>query len=103
MRVALFRIEREIHGILSLPLRFQPVEGSFPQRLHETRSLSATDPRDKVFGRLGLIPDRGPWLKLVDHSMGCEKVYTEVTQCFVENEKSLRFWSAVQHGSAGHC
>lgn len=59
MRVAPFQISG-LPGIHSFPPRFQPVEGSFLQRLHETRALNAIDPRDKVFGLLGLIPDREP-------------------------------------------
>lgn len=97
MRVAPFRLDRVIPGILSLPPRFQPVEGSFLQRLHETRSLNATDPRDKVFGLLGLIPDRDPWVRLVDYAMQPGEIFTSVAQCFVENERSLRFLSAVHH------
>jgi hypothetical protein len=53
MRVAPFRIDRIIPGILVLPPRFQPVEGTFLQRLHETRPLKAKAPRDKCLALSG--------------------------------------------------
>ncbi|KAK4451144.1 heterokaryon incompatibility protein-domain-containing protein, partial [Podospora aff. communis PSN243] len=95
MRVAPYRIDRIVPGILALPPRFQPVEGSLLQRLHETRPLKATDRRDKVFGLLGLIPDREPWIRLVDYGVRAETIFTSVAKCFVDHERSLRFLSAV--------
>ena len=95
IRAAPYRINRAIPGILSLPPRFQPVKGSFLQRLHKTRMLQATIPSDKVFSLLSLIPDRNPWVRLMDYSIPTSVVFTAVAKCFVDHERSLRFLSAV--------
>ncbi|KAK0633832.1 heterokaryon incompatibility protein-domain-containing protein [Immersiella caudata] len=102
MRAAPYQIDRVIPGILALPPRFQPVEGSFLQRLHETRPLKATMPSDKVFGLLGLIPDRDPWIQLVDYAMPTARVFSAVAKCFVDHERSLRFLSAVHPDPFGY-
>jgi hypothetical protein len=66
--------------------------------LHETRSSDATDPRDKVFALLGMLPDqeRSTYLGLIDYSASIEYIYQNTACDILLDTGSLRFLSAVQ-------
>lgn len=55
------------------------------------RNRLATDPRDKVYGLLGLLPPRSPSLSVVcDYSRSVAETFTSLTVDLIAHEKGLR-------------
>ena len=83
-------------GILNYPSGFTPTSGgdSLLQLLYDNRNAMASDPRDKVFGVLGLMEDNSPYLSLIDYELSCEKAYMQVAIGLWTESCSLRLLSA---------
>ena len=77
--------------------------GSLLNLLLSSRRHQATDPRDKVYGLLGLVQDvfeqylRHPLIK-PDHNKTTEMVYMETALSIMVKECSLRIIQATYHG-----
>ncbi|KAF4627443.1 hypothetical protein G7Y89_g10712 [Cudoniella acicularis] len=78
-----------------------PGHRPFVNLLHQSFNLLCTNPRDKIYGVLGLASDIRPGELLPDYSLSCQKVYHAVTifciqkysslevLCYVRNPKEL--------------
>ena len=53
------------------------------------RRTSATDPRDKIFGLLGLASDGPDFNHLVNYSKSAEEVYQDYARAFVERGQGI--------------
>jgi hypothetical protein len=83
-------------SILSLPLHInQPVENMY-QMLAQTRSVQATDARDKVFALFGLLEDYTQTGLEPDYSLSWEEVYTQTTEYLILKSGSLDLLAAAQ-------
>lgn len=83
-------------GILRYASGFVPSKGALLNLLHETRTALATDPRDKIFGLLGLVPAEEGWGSLVDYNRTVWEVYRDIGARIIEQSKSLRLLSAIE-------
>ena len=86
----------QLPGVLSFNSGFQLVRGTLLNHLYQTRNSLATDPRDKIIGLLGLIPDEESWNMLIDYNASVEVIYLGAACLFGSEEKSLRILSAVE-------
>lgn len=68
---------------------------SLLQQLHDTRRSRATDPRDKIYGLIGLLSPEDKASVFVDYRKSVENVYQYVATAIILREKSLRILSAV--------
>ncbi|KAI5464360.1 heterokaryon incompatibility protein-domain-containing protein [Mariannaea sp. PMI_226] len=80
-----------------------PQKLSFLHLLAITRQFGATDPRDRIYGILGLAttdadPDSGDLYIKPDYSIPTDEVYRQLAYKVLETDKSLRLLSCVQHG-----
>lgn len=89
-------------GILRYPSGFTPSSGgdSLLQALHDNSGAEATDPRDKIFGILGLMDDSSPYLGMVDYRSTVEEVYTQAAVLLINQSRSLRLLSAASHSKS---
>lgn len=83
-------------GILNYSSGFTPTSGgdSLLQLLYDNRNAIASDPRDKVFGILGLMEDNSPYLSLIRYDLSCEEAYTQAASNLWTESCSLRLLSA---------
>jgi hypothetical protein len=87
------------HGKLDLdPLKF-----SFSSLLALTRQYEATDPRDRIFGLLGIPtidsdPDNGEFFMEPDYSLSALEVHRNLAYKVLKLANSLSLLSSVQHG-----
>ncbi|KAH6884401.1 heterokaryon incompatibility protein-domain-containing protein [Thelonectria olida] len=75
----------------------------FLHLLAMTRQFGATDPRDRIYGLLGLATtdselDNGLLYVQPDYSLSLEDVYRQLAYRVIGTDKSLRLLSCVQHG-----
>jgi hypothetical protein len=68
---------------------------SLLQQLHDTRLSRATDPRDKVYGLIGLLSPEDKLSVMVDYTQSIDIVYKYVASSIMSREKSLKVLSAV--------
>lgn len=55
--------------------------------------VGVSDPRDQVFGLLGLLPEGGQRSAIVvDHTKTIEEVYIEATRAIIEHEQTVDFF-----------
>lgn len=76
---------------------------SFLQWLGMTRHYECTDPRDRVYGLLGLPtsdadPDNGHLFLDPDYDLSVDQVYRMAARTIIEKSNNLNLLSAVQHG-----
>ncbi|KAJ4288879.1 hypothetical protein N0V88_007212 [Collariella sp. IMI 366227] len=67
--------------------------------LYDTWIFNSTDPRDKIYGILGMVDPklRAEWE--IDYSSPAEKAYALTTRCVIEDSRSLKILSCVQDAS----
>ena len=65
------------------------------QQLHDTRLSRATDPRDKVYGLIGLLSPEDKLSVIIDYTQSIDIVYKYVASSIMSREKSLKVLSAV--------
>ncbi|KAL2068966.1 hypothetical protein VTL71DRAFT_15304 [Oculimacula yallundae] len=106
-------IDAGFFGHISLPYRIgchrSGSNASFRvplnQIIRDTRPTIATDPRDKIFGLLGLAVEaegnHDMRLK-ADYSKSLERVYRDTSRFLIETERSLQILSAVCWVSDSH-
>lgn len=58
--------------------------------LELTGSFDATNPRDKIYGFLGLLNDGIPAEIIVDYSQTAYAVYSQATRCAIKQDKNLK-------------
>lgn len=89
-------LDYDLPGILNYPSGFTPTSGgdSLLQLLYDNRNAFCTDPRDKVFGILGLMEDNSPYLRLIDYHLSVQEVYTQTAANLITDSQSLRLLSA---------
>jgi hypothetical protein len=71
-----------------------------PDLLHYTRNLSCSDPRDRIYGLLGLCDKSDPLSKAVaellpDYSRSVEELFTDVACLFLHHASSLELLTQV--------
>jgi hypothetical protein len=81
----------------------QPLKLSFFRLLGLTRQFESSDPRDRIFGLLGLPttdtnPDSGKLFITPDYNMSLEDVYRKLALKVRDTEGGLQLLSSVQHG-----
>lgn len=69
--------------------------------LHDNRGAGATDPRDLIFGVLGLLDPSSHDIQ-VDYSMTTESVYNSVALSIIHQSDSLSILSAAGCGNTNH-
>lgn len=84
---------KSLPGVLKYSPGFTPSNNyeSFLQMLYNNRGAGATDPRDLIFGILGLLSSHDI---RVDYSRRTEDIYTDVTFMIICASSSLRILSA---------
>ncbi|KAF4637478.1 hypothetical protein G7Y89_g576 [Cudoniella acicularis] len=80
-----------------------PISLSFSHLVALTRHFRATDPRDKIFGLLGLSatdsdPENGHLFIDPDYSLPAQIVYRNYAHKVLQSDRSLTLLSGVQHG-----
>ncbi|GAW24145.1 hypothetical protein ANO14919_137260 [Xylariales sp. No.14919] len=65
--------------------------GSLLALFAQSRSLMMTDPRDRVYGVLGLVTDTDPDTVRVDYGMPLPRVFSQVFQLYIRRYQSLSF------------
>ena len=80
-----------------------PLRLSFLRLLTLTRQFEVSDPRDRIYGLLGLTtmdaaPERGELFVEPDYGVGAQELYCKIARQVLQGDKSLRLLSAVQHG-----
>ena len=87
---------------LLLPLtywRARRIEGlpvSFLELMGQTRVYKSTDPRDKVFGILNLLPSE-EWPCKPNYSKDVAQIFAEVARSVIEKHKSLSILTTCEH------
>jgi hypothetical protein len=69
------------------------------ERLTTIRQRKSTDPRDKVFAALGLVPPRAQELLNIDYDPGVPQLYTKVAVLMLNFRNRLGFLSVCQPAS----
>ncbi|KAH8898042.1 HET-domain-containing protein [Thozetella sp. PMI_491] len=77
---------------------------SFPQLLRLTRQFEVTDPRDRVYGLLGLKtqgnePDKGALFLPVDYTISATELWQRLAWKLIQSTASLSLLSSVQYAA----
>lgn len=82
-------------------IRFDDPSNTLVALLRKFHEFNSTDPRDKVYGLLGIVPNPGERQTLieVDYEKSVAQVYTDVAEACIRREAGLSVLSYVQHGS----
>ena len=76
--------------------RIEALSVSFVELLWQTRARKSTDPRDKVFGILNLLPlEEWPWIP--DYSKDVAQIFAEVARSIIEKHRSLSLLTKCEH------
>lgn len=120
MPMELFQQDNALIGVYNTCLTYSLSHGyknqqrmSILQLLTLTRAFRATDPRDKIYGLLGIPtiqsdPDIGNIFMQPDYTKTTSEVYINCASAIIRHTKSLQLLSYVQHGeieewSTGFC
>ncbi|KAK0732921.1 hypothetical protein B0T26DRAFT_758192, partial [Lasiosphaeria miniovina] len=92
-----------MYRISQAELDMRPLMLSFSHLVAMTRHFQATDPRDRIFGLLGLPatdsdPDNGQLFVEPDYSLPPQTVYRDYAHKALRSDTSLTLLSSVQHG-----
>jgi len=86
----------EAHRVVKMIKELKRLDGDeypghrpFVNLLHQSFNLLCTNPRDKIYGVLGLASDLRPGELLPDYSLSCQKVYHTVTIFCIQKYSSL--------------
>ena len=104
--------EHQIYGVFNAYLLFRMsrktrhrdvLRLSFLRTLTLTRQFEVSDPRDRIYGLLGLMttdadPDNGVLFLEPDYGMTAAELYAKTACKVLPVDKSLKLLSAVQHG-----
>jgi hypothetical protein len=84
-------------------LDLDPLNLSFSRLLALTRQFEATDPRDRIFGLLGIPttdsdPDSGEFFMAADYSLSVLDIYRNLARKVLQLGESSSLLTSVQHG-----
>ncbi|CZR66519.1 uncharacterized protein PAC_16420 [Phialocephala subalpina] len=91
------RVVRMIKLLRRQTVLDQPGRRPLIRLLHQSFNLLCTNPRDKIYGVLGLATDIRPGELLPDYSLSCQEVYHAATIFCVNKYKSLEVLCQVRH------
>lgn len=96
-QVEAHRVVRMIKGLKRKNVTDYPGHRSLINLIHQSLNLLCTDPRDKIYGVLGLASDITPGEFIPEYSLLCQEVYLATTTFCMKKYKSLEVVCQVRH------